>query len=200
MEHVERTLVILKPDAVQRALVGELITRFEKKGLKIVALKMLVPSRSTSQKHYSMPESDMVKLGERTIAAYKEKGIENTKKPMEIATWVIEKLVDYLAAGPVVPMVIEGAHAIAHVRKIRGHTNPLSADIGSITADFTVDSYFMADAGDRAVRNLVHASGSLEEANREIALWFSEKEICNYRMAIDEILYTKDWEKGKESL
>jgi nucleoside-diphosphate kinase len=97
-------------------------------------------------------------------------------------------------------MVIEGAHAIAHVRKIRGHTNPLSADVGTITADLTIDSYFISDAADRSIRNLVHASGSPEEAVREIALWFKPSEIYKYSLAIEQILYSKHWEDKREEL
>jgi nucleoside-diphosphate kinase len=94
-------------------------------------------------------------------------------------------------------MVIEGAHAIAHVRKIRGATNPLGADIGTITGDYTIDSYFVADADERAIRNLVHASGSVEEAENEIKLWFKKDEIMDYDMAIDQILYSMEWQKAK---
>jgi len=196
----ERSLVIIKPDGVQRALVGEIITRFEKKGLKITAMKMIWPTLEMAKKHYDQPESAMITLGERTIAAYKEKGLEMNKKPLEIARDIQKKLLKYLAAGPVVVMIIEGAHAIAHVRKIRGHTNPLSAEIGSITADLTIDSYFISDEDERAIRNLVHASGSVEEAENEIKLWFKPEEISSYDLAIEKVLYDVNWEKTKEEL
>jgi nucleoside-diphosphate kinase len=193
-QFAEKSLVIIKPDGVQRGLVGEIITRFEKKGLKIVAMKMVWPTEEMARKHYDQPEHAARALGEKTIAAYKEKGIDLNKDPMDIAKDIQKKLVRYLTGGPVVVMVIEGAHAIAHVRKIRGGTNPLSADVGSITADLTVDSYFIADADERAVRNLVHASGSVEEANVELAIWFSKQEIHKYNLAVDEILYSREWE------
>ena len=190
----ERSLVIVKPDGVQRGLVGEIISRFEKKGLKIVAMKMVWPTEDLARQHYDQPEHAAIALGEKTIAAYKEKGIELKESPMEIAKDIQKKLVHYMTGGPVVVMIIEGAHAISHVRKIRGGTNPLSADVGSITADLTIDSYFIADEDARAVRNLVHASGSVEEANMEIAIWFRPEEIHEYFMAIDEVLYSKEWE------
>jgi nucleoside-diphosphate kinase len=190
----ERSLVIIKPDGVQRGLVGEVISRFERKGLKIVAMKMVWPTEEQAAKHYDQPEHAARSLGEKTLAAYKERGIDLKKDPLEIAHDIQKKLVRYLTGGPVVVMIIEGAHAIAHVRKIRGGTNPLSADVGSITADLTIDSYFIADADERAVRNLVHASGSVEEANVEIKIWFSKEEIHNYNMAIDEVLYSREWE------
>lgn len=199
-DHIERSLVILKPDAVQRGLVGEIITRFEKKGLKIVATKMVWPTMDQAQKHYDQPESAMMALGERTLAAYKEKGLEMNKTPIEIAKDVQHKLLTYLTTGPVVVMVIEGAHAIAHIRKIRGGTNPLSADVGSITADYTIDSFFIADEGDRAIRNLVHASGTVDEANNEIKIWFTKDEIFSYDLAIEKILYATEWEKTRDEL
>lgn len=190
----ERTLVIVKPDGVQRGLVGEILARFEKKGLKIIGMKMVWPDALLAQNHYDMPESDKIAMGERTLVSYREKGVEFDKTPIEIAEGVQKRLVKYLSTGPVVAMVIEGAHAIAHVRKIRGATNPLSADVGTITADYTIDSYFLSDPDERAIRNLVHASGSVDEANREIALWFGKDEIHDYDLAIEKILYSKDWE------
>jgi nucleoside-diphosphate kinase len=192
--HIERSLVLLKPDAVQRGLVGEIITRFERKGLKIVAMKMVWPTEALAKKHYDQPESAMLLLGQRTIAAYKSKGIDDKRDPMDIAGDIQKKLVKYLSGGPIVAMVIEGAHAVEHVRKIRGHTEPRQADVGTITADFTIDSYFLSDEDDRAIRNLVHASGNVEEAEQEIKTWFSPEEIHNYNLAIDQILYSKEWE------
>src|SRR3989344_827766 len=199
----ERTLVILKPDTVQRALIGEIVSRFEKKGLKIIAMKMVVPSNELAKKHYDQPESDMILLGNRTLDAYKERGEKHPlgdPTPIEVARNVQKKLIGYITTGPVVAMVIEGAHAIAHVRKVRGHTNPLSADVGTITADLSIDSYFISDESDRAVRNLVHASGSAEEAKREIALWFNEDEIYDYDLAVEKILYDKKWEAEREEI
>ncbi|MBL8015215.1 MAG: nucleoside-diphosphate kinase [Candidatus Doudnabacteria bacterium] len=199
-ESHERSLILLKPDSVQRGLVGEILSRFERKGLKIIGMKMVWPSKELAAKHYDQPESAMITLGERTIAAYKEKGIEDKRKPIEIAKDIQKKLVTYLATGPVIALVIEGAHAIAHVRKIRGATNPLAADVGTITADYTIDSYFISDADERAIRNLVHASGTVEEAEAEIKLWFSSNELFDYDLAIEKILYDKAWEATRDEL
>lgn len=196
----ERTLVLLKPDVIQRGIMGEIITRFERKGLKIIAAKLVQPSPKQAADHYDMPKEDKLLLGNRTLAGYKEKGIKNTKSPIEIAEDIQRKLVKYITAGPVLAMLIEGAHAIEQVRKIRGHTNPLTADIGSITADYTIDSYFLADDSERAVRTLVHASGSTEEAKREIKLWFNDNEIFDYDLAIEKILYDKAWEETRDEL
>jgi nucleoside-diphosphate kinase len=194
----ERSLVIIKPDGVQRGLMGEIVSRFEKKGLKISAMKMVWPNREMAAKHYDQPESAMKLLGDRTLATYAEKGEKHwSSDPMEIARDIQKKLVNYLSCGPVLIMVIEGAHAIAHVRKIRGNTNPLGADIGTITADYTTDSYFISDMDGRAIRNLVHASGNAGEAENEIKIWFKEAEILDYDMAIDKILYSMEWEKSE---
>lgn len=196
----EQTLVLLKPDAIQRGLMGEILSRFEKKGLKVVAMKMVWPTLEQAKNHYDQPEADMMALGERTIASYKEKGLEMNKEPMDIAREIQKRLLRYLVVGPIVALVIEGAHAVAHVRKIRGATNPLSADVGTITADLTIDSYFLADPDERSIRNLVHASGSVEEANREIAIWFKKEELFAYDLAIEKILYSREWEKTEEEL
>jgi nucleoside-diphosphate kinase len=198
--YYERSLVLLKPDAVQRGLMGEIVTRFERKGLKITAMKMVWPTKALAIKHYDQPESAMIMLGERTKAAYKEKGIEDNRDSIEIAKDIQKKLISFLTAGPVVAMVIEGAHAVSHIRKVRGHTNPLAADVGTITADYTIDSYFISDEDSRAIRNLVHASGSVEEAETEIKLWFKEDEIYDYDLAIEKILYAKEWEETRDEL
>lgn len=194
----ERSLVIVKPDGVQRGLMGEIVSRFEKKGLKISALKMVWPTKEMAVKHYDQPESAMRTLGERTLSTYAEKGEKHwSSDPMEIARDIQKKLVNYLSCGPVLVMIIEGAHAVSHVRKIRGATNPLGADVGTITGDYTIDSYFISDLDGRAIRNLVHASGNVEEAENEIKLWFKEDEIMDYDLAIDKILYSMEWEASK---
>jgi nucleoside-diphosphate kinase len=196
----EQTLVLIKPDAVQRGLIGEVISRFEKKGLKIVAMKMITPTEDLARRHYDQPESAMMALGNKTLATYAEKGLKHKfSDPMDIARDIQKKLVRFMMSGPIVAMVIEGAHAVAHVRKIRGQTNPLNADVGTITADLTIDSYFIADEDERALRNLVHASGTVEEAEVEKKIWFTEDEIQDYDLAIERVLYDIEWEgpKGK---
>lgn len=199
-KYSEKTLVLLKPDVIQRGLIGELITRFERKGLKLVALKMAWADEEMALRHYTWPDHAMIALGERTIAAYLKKGITETRTPGEIALNIQKKLVTYLSAGPLVAIVVEGAHAIAYVRKLRGSVNTLDADLGSITGDYTIDSYFISDEDDRAARTMVHASGSVEEANVEIPIWFKDNEIFDYNLAIEEILYSKDWEYSLKRL
>jgi nucleoside-diphosphate kinase len=196
----ERTLVLVKPDGVQRGLVGNIISRFESKGLKIVAMKMVWPTEKQAMAHYFWSDEEKSASGERTLEAYKSKGVKITKSAKEYAEATQERLYSYLQSGPVVAMVIEGAHAIEHVRKIRGHGNPLSADVGTIAADLTIDSYVVADEVDRAARNLVHASGNVSESAREIKVWFKEDELVDYELAIEKILYSKEWEATREEI
>lgn len=196
----ERSLVLLKPDTIQRGLIGEIINRFERKGLKIVAMKMVWPDEKTAKKHYFWSAEEKELSGNRTIEAYKSKGLKITKTAKEYAEDVQRRLYSLLQTGPIVALVVEGAHAIEHIRKIVGHGNPLGADVGTIRADFTIESYVIADETDRAARNLVHASSSPDEAKREIAVWFDEKEIVDYDLAIEKILYSKDWESTRNKL
>ena len=188
----QRSLVLLKPDSVQRGLIGEILTRFERKGLKIVAMKMILPSKEQAEQHYFWSEEEKLASGNRTIDAYKSKDLPVNKTAIEFAEDTQRKLFKFLTAAPIVALVIEGAHAIEHVRKVVGGGNPLQADVGTIRADFTIDSYIIADEADRAARNLIHASSSVSEAEREIKVWFKEEEILNYDLAIEKILYSRD--------
>jgi len=160
----EKTFVIIKPDGVQRTLVGEIIRRYERMGLKLVALKMLVPTAEMAEKHYTLDPEWLRKVGEKSIASYKVKNIPApSDDPIALGKKVLVRLVKFVTSGPVVAMVWQGAHAVGIVRKMTGGTEPLSSDIGTIRGDFVLDSYQMADVSDRAIRNLVHASGTVEE-------------------------------------
>lgn len=186
----ERTLVIVKPDGVQRSLIGEIIKRYERLGLKMVAVKMVVPTVEHIEKHYTLDPNWRRITGEKTIKGYQDKGLTPpSMDPLEITAKVLENLKKYISSGPVVAMIWQGAHAIKIVRKITGGTEPLTSDVGTIRGDFMVDSYSMSDEDNRAVRNLIHASGSVEEANMEIKHWFKDEEIINYRLIQEQILY-----------
>ena len=186
----ERTLAVVKPDGVQRSLIGEIIKRYERAGLKLVGLKMFVPSSEMIEKHYSLDPGWKKAVGEKALESYKKRGIEApTNNPLEIGDRVLDGLKKYITSGPVVAMVWEGAHAVEIVRKITGGTEPLSSDVGTIRGDFVLDSYQMADSDNRAVRNLIHASGSLEEAENEINHWFSKDELVGYKIIQEKILY-----------
>lgn len=186
----EKTLVIVKPDGVQRSLVGEIIKRYEAIGLKLVAVKMLVPGVDHIEKHYTLDPNWRRVTGEKTIASYKKKGLTPpSEDPLAITAKILTNLKKYLSSGPVVAMVWQGAHVVEIVRKITGGTEPLTSDIGTIRGDFVLDSYEMADTSNRAVRNLIHASGSVKEATMEIAHWFKPEEQMNYRIIQEKILY-----------
>lgn len=186
----ERTLVVIKPDGIQRSLIGEIVGRFEKVGLKVVGLKMMVPEADFVRKHYLLDPDWVRNVGEKSISSYEKKGIEPpSTDPIEVGNGVVDVLAKYLTSGPVIAMVIEGAHSVGVVRKLVGGTEPLTSDVGTIRGDFVLDSYQMADTDGRAIRNLIHASGSVEEAENEVPLWFSESEIFDYRLVQEAILY-----------
>ncbi|ADG81094.1 nucleoside-diphosphate kinase [Thermincola potens] len=148
---MERTYVMIKPDGVQRNLIGEIITRFERKGLKIVGLKMLQMDRAMAEKHYA----------------------EHTGKPF------FEGLVSYITSGPVVAMVLEGKDVVATARAMNGATNPANAGPGTIRGDYAIE----------VGRNVIHASDSIDSANREIAIYFTENELCEYKKVLDDWIY-----------
>lgn len=186
----ERTLVVIKPDGVQRSLIGEIIKRYERVGLKLLGAKMVVPTAEFIEKHYTLDPEWRRVTGEKTIKSYKEKGMEPpSNDPLEITARILENLKKYMTSGPVFAMVWQGAHAVKIVRKITGGTEPLSTDTGTIRGDFVLDSYQMSDMDNRSVRNLVHASGSVDEANNEIKHWFNENELMNYRLVQEQIMY-----------
>ena len=186
----EQTLVIVKPDGVQRGLIGEVIKRYEQCGLKLVALKMLIPTKELTLKHYSTDPDWALKTGTKSFDAYKAKGLPTPgDDPVKFAEDIRNKLVDFMISGPVVPMVWQGMGAVAVVRKITGSTEPLTSAPGTIRGDYTIDSYSSSDIDNRAVRNIIHSSGSVEEATKEIPIWFNENEILKFRLISEEIIY-----------
>ncbi|HTR18656.1 MAG TPA: nucleoside-diphosphate kinase [Candidatus Paceibacterota bacterium] len=191
----ERTLVLLKPDAIQRALMGEIITRYERLGLKLVGLKMIVPTEEQVEGHYTLDPNWRRVTGEKTIKGYRDRGLTPpSEDPLEITAKILKGLKKYLTAGPVIAMVWEGAHAVELVRKITGGTEPRGAAVGTIRGDFVLDSYVMSDNDDRAVRNLIHASGSVDEAKMEIPHWFKKEELIDYKVKHEDIIYAKELE------
>ena len=186
----ERTFVAVKPDGIQRSLVGEIISRFEKVGLKLVAVKMLVADEKHIEAHYTLDPEWRRITGEKTIAGYVSKGLKPPlEDPLAITAIILENLKKYMTSGPVIAMIWEGAYAVKIVRKLVGGTEPLTSDVGTIRGDYVLDSYSMSDADTRAIRNLIHASGSMGEAEKEINHWFKPEEIINYRLVAEEILY-----------
>jgi len=191
----ERTVVLVKPDGVSRGLVGEIISRFEGRGLKIVAMKMVQPTRDHAADHYSGSEEWLRGMGNKTVEAFAKYGMDvveemGTTDTLEIGKMVQAWNVDYLAMGPVVAMVLEGMHAITTVRKIVGHTLPIMADPGTIRGDFSIDTNTAANLDKRAIRNVIHASGDPSEAAHEIKHWFRDEELVTYTRADEGVMFS----------
>lgn len=187
--HQERTFVILKPDTVQRSLMGEVIKRFEQTGLKCTAMKMFMADEERLFKHYNKDDEWFLKKGAGIIEDLKSHGLPVEKDAMEYGKDIIRANAVYMSAAPVVAMIWEGNQAIGVIKKIVGSTEPSTSDVGTIRGDYTVDSYAHSSFEDRAVRNLIHCSDEPAEAEREIALWFEEANIMNYVTAQERIMY-----------
>ena len=157
-DFIQRTLVVCKPDAVQRGIVGEILQRFERVGLKIVGMKMVMPDEELYEKHYEEIGKMITRRGEQTF----------------------KYNLAYMMTRPVVAICLEGVEAVPLVRKIVGPTEPKSAEMGTIRGDYSHMSFGYSDAKGTGVPNLVHASGSVEEAKQEVALWFGENELYDY--------------------
>jgi nucleoside-diphosphate kinase len=186
----ERTMVIIKPDGIQRSLMGEIIKRYEQVGLKLVALKMMVPTAEQIEKHYTLDPEWRLKTGLKTIKGYTDKGLTPpVTDPLAVTAEILRKVKLYMTSGPVIAMIWQGAHAVEIVRKLTGGTEPLTSVPGTIRGDYVLDSYRMSDTDRRSVRNLVHASGSVKEAEDEIAHWFKKDEIFSYNIVQEKIMY-----------
>lgn len=199
---IQKSLVIFKPDTIQRGIVGELISRVERKGLKIIAMKLVQPTRAQAVEHYDKDDSWCEEIGEKYIRpAFEKEGIEfKWATNLEAGRDALNSLIDYLCCGPVVVMVLEGGLAIENIRAMVGYRNPIEADMGTIRADYTLESAYMANTAYRSVRNMIHASGTPEEAKREIDLWFKPEELVHYSLAIDKILYDPTWEQVRKEI
>lgn len=187
--HQERTFVILKPDTVQRSLIGEVIKRFEHTGLKCTAMKMFMADEDRLFKHYNKDDAWFLAKGEGIVKSLTEQGRPVEKEAIEYGKDIIRANAKYMSAAPVIAMVWEGNQAVAVIKKLVGTTEPATSDVGTIRGDYTVDSYGHAAYEDRGVRNLIHCSDMTEEAEREIALWLTEEEILNYTTAQEAIMY-----------
>ncbi len=197
MDHpkYERTLVLIKPDAVARGLIGEIITRFENRGLKILAVKMMHPSREHAANHYSGSEEWLLNLGNRNLESMAKHGLDpikelGTSDPLEMGKLIQDWNVNYLSMGPVVALVLQGMHAISNVRKLIGHTLPVFAEPGTIRGDYSIDAATAASLEKRTVRNIIHASGNVEEAEAEIKHWFKPEEIVTYKRSDEDVMFS----------
>lgn len=190
----ERTLVLVKPDAVLRGFTGKILARFEEAGLKVVAIKMTIPTRGILDEHFPSDPDWVRQMAQKTLEAYQEQGLSvledfGTEDPEVIGTTIKEWNYNYLMAGPVVAIVLEGLHAVAAVRKFIGNTLPYKALPGTIRGDYSLMSPDFSNSIGSSCMNLVHASGNLEEAKQEVSVWFTQVEICEYHRSDEVPLY-----------
>lgn len=186
----ERTLVIIKPDGIQRSLIGDIVSRFERVGLKLVGIKMMIPTADLIEKHYTLDPEWRTKTGLKTIKGYTDKGqTPPHNDPLIITEIILKNLIKYMTSSPIIAMVWQGAHAVEIVRKITGGTEPLTSAVGTIRGDYVLDSYNMSDSDGRCVRNVIHTSGSVKEAYNEVSHWFKKEEIFDYKLVSEQIMY-----------
>jgi nucleoside-diphosphate kinase len=190
----EKTVVLIKPDGVKRGLVGEIITRVERRGLKIISLEMFQANKDQIDSHYPKDKKWITRVGEKTIANYEKYQVDikkelGTDNPLEIGKMVRSWLIEYLISGPMIKMAVEGVHAIDMVRKITGDTMPSKADMGTIRGDFSVDDATAANREKRSIHNIVHASENEEEATHELGFWFAAEDIFHYKRREEEIMF-----------
>ena len=182
----ERSLVLIKPDGVVRGLTGEIFARFERAGLKIVGVKMVVADSKILSKHY--PDSMAVAIGEKAKASFTASGKPFPWSVQDYGNNILKQLRSSLTKSPLIAVVFEGVNCVLAVRKLCGATEPLAAVPGTVRGDYTTESIEYANMLNRPVWNLIHASGNLEEARTEIALWFTEKELYDYARTQDAFL------------
>lgn len=188
MQHLkeEKTFVLIKPDGVQKGLIGEVIKRFEQRDLKIVALEMFAPTLQMIDDHYPKDEAWITRLGHKTLSTYEKYGLDpvaslGSSDPLVLGKMVRGWLLDFMTSAPLVRIVVQGLHAVDMVRKIAGPTLPYAADMGTLRGDFSIDSPALANSEKRAVANILHASETPEEAAHEIKHWFGKSEIHTYK-------------------
>lgn len=190
----EQTFVMVKPDGVMRGLMGEIIKRFEQRGLKIIALKMTQASFEQVNNFYPKDEVWVRRLGQKGLMAFEEYNLNpqdhiGTADELEIGKKVRKSLIEFMTIGPVLPMVIEGIHAISVVRKLAGATLPVFSEPGTIRGDYSHDAPTAANIEGRAIYNIIHASENPEEAAHEIKHWFKSEELFDYDRADHVIMF-----------
>lgn len=190
--------MILKPDTIQRSLIGEIIKRFERAGLKLSAIKMTMATEAQLIEHYNKTDEWYEKKGKGIVLDMEAHNIPVTKEPIEYGKDIIRNMVRYMTAAPIVAMVLEGNQSVAVVTKLVGTTEPSTSDVGTIRGDYTLDSYAHATIENRGVRNLIHCSESPEEAEREMAIWFKTEELMNYATAQERIMYDVNFDNQPE--
>ncbi|MDR1009490.1 MAG: hypothetical protein LBL52_04545 [Rickettsiales bacterium] len=176
---IERTLVVLKPDAVERRLCGQILSMFEESSMRVIAGRIFMPTRELLDRHYPKSRAYIESLGHKSLNNFAQNGMDikavmGTDDPFEIGGRIRGWLIEYFTEGRVFAMVLEGNNAIKMARKICGPTMPMDAAPGTIRGRFAVDGADLANSENRSLRNLIHASGDLDEAKYEIELWFGK--------------------------
>lgn len=186
----ERTFVIIKPDGVQRSLVGEIIQRIERVGYKLVAAKFVVPNEDLLWQHYHKTDEWFLKKGQAIVERRTGKNLPIEKEAIEYGKDIIRGTIKFMLSGPVLAMVWEGNRAVDVIKKMVGATDPLSSDVGTIRGDYSLDSFSIVEHDDRGtVRNLIHCTDDVAEYEREVSIWFKPEEIISYRHIQEEMLY-----------
>lgn len=191
---MEKSLVLIKPDGVQRGLIGEIIGRFERVGLKLIAIKMVHASHEDVDKHYALTEEWMKGVYDKAKAKYESLG---EKFPfsdhLAYGKSIKDGLVNFLKSAPIVAMVWEGEAAVSLIRKLVGATEPAGSAPGTIRGDLSHDNYALSNAQNRPIRNLIHASGNVAEAENELKIWFTDAELYKYEHVNDRVQYDPTW-------
>lgn len=190
----QKALIIIKPDGVQRGLIGKITTRFEQVGLKIIGLKFEWATEEKIIAHYPETDTWFKKVGERTLTNYAKKGLDakkifGTDDAIKIGKTVKKWLINYLQESPVFIMAVEGYECIEIVRKLSGNTIPVLANPGTIRGDFSHDSIDLANEQNRPLRNIIHASDTVEDGEKEVNLWFEKDELFEYERADEKIMF-----------
>jgi len=190
----QKALLIIKPDGVQRGLIGKIITRFEQVGLKIIGLKFEMATSDKVVAHYPETEAWFKKVGERTLTNYAKKGLDarkvfQTNDAVAIGKIVKGWLVTYFQESPVFLAVVEGYDCIEIVRKLSGNTISVLAAPGTVRGDFSHDTIDLANEQNRPLRNIIHASDSPEDGEKEVYLWFTKEELFSYDLAGEKFMY-----------
>lgn len=190
----QKALLIIKPDGVQRGLIGKILRRFEQVGLTITGLKFIWATKEQIIAHYPETETWFKKVGERTLTNYVKKKLDakkvfGTDDAVSIGKTVKKWLIDYLQESPLFFAVVEGYDAIEIVRKLSGNTIPLLAAPGTVRGDFSHDTIDLANEQNRPLRNIIHASDTVEDGEKEVNLWFTKEELFDYKRADEEFMF-----------
>jgi nucleoside-diphosphate kinase len=184
----ERTLVILKPDVMARGLTGEILSRFERLGLKIIAMKMLRADPKVASEHYKKDDEWLLRKGKQIMQTL---NIKSNEDPKKYGQTIVNNLASDLCLYPIIAMILEGHKAVSLVKKHVGPTNPEEAMPGTIRGDYTQDSYLLANQLNRPVITIIHCTDDPKEADKEINMWFKPNEIYDWVRLDESLLYRK---------